>query len=170
MARVGIFYGSTSYATEGVAKLVQAEFGIESADLYNVKSARAEDFAGYDLLVFGTSTWGFGGLQHDWDAFIRELDRADLSMRPVAVFASGDQRVWSTTFVNSMGIVYDKLVERGARVVGRWPVDGYDFDESLAVRQGRFVGLPLDRMNQRDLTEGRVREWVAQLRSEAGSS
>jgi hypothetical protein len=48
---------------------------------------------------------------------------------------------------------------RGARVVGAWPTDGYDFMASKAERDGEFVGLVLDLDNQKqcslDDTPGR---------------
>jgi TatD DNase family protein len=164
--RVGIFYGSTSYGTAWAAGLIHQAFGPEVADIRDIKESAAADLRGYGCLVFGTSTWGVGGLQHDWDGFMRELDRVDLTGVKAAVFALGDQVTWSTTFVNSMGIVYDKLLERGATMVGAWPTEGYAFERSGGVRDGRFVGLALDKMNQKPLTGERVRAWVEQLRRE----
>jgi flavodoxin long chain len=168
--RIGIFYGSTSYGTKEAAVLVRDEFARQApeavVDLSNVAGATAHDLAPYDLLVLGTSTWGLGGLQHDWDGFIRELRRADLSGTTAAVFALGDQVVWSETFVNSLATVYDTAAARGATMVGSWPTDGYAFDRSESVRHGRFLGLALDRMNQRELIPERVRRWVGQVLAE----
>ncbi|HPQ37031.1 MAG TPA: hypothetical protein PLW97_05230, partial [Synergistaceae bacterium] len=39
-------------------------------------------------------------------------------------------------------------------------------DPSEAVREGRFVGLPLDDNNQAELTESRLQSWAEQLRKE----
>ena len=144
------------------------EFGTERADIWNISKSRAADLLAYPYLVFGTSTYGEGMLQHDWDRFILELDEADLYGKKVAVFALGDQIVWSKTFVNSMGTVYDKLMDRGATIVGSWPTETYDFEESTAVRNGVFVGLPLDRHNQREMTTERIELWVRQLLREFG--
>ncbi|RMF69726.1 MAG: flavodoxin FldA, partial [Cyanobacteria bacterium J069] len=47
-----------------------------------------------------------------------------------------------------------------------WPTDGYDFNESKAVRDGKFVGLAIDEDNQSDLTTERIQSWVAQLKRE----
>jgi flavodoxin I len=169
--KIGVFFGSTSYGTKEAAETVRAEFSRQSpgsaVELRNVAKSRAEDLAPFDLLVLGTSTWGIGGLQHDWDAFIWELDRADLSGKNVALFALGDQVTWAETFVDSMAIVFETAVKRGAAVIGSWPTSGYTFARSKAVREGRFVGLPLDRMNQRELTADRVRAWASQVLAEA---
>ena len=168
--KIGVFFGSTSYGTQEAAELVRDEFARQApaatVDLVNVAKRRAEDLGPYELLVFGTSTWGLGGLQHDWDAFIWELRRADLTGKTAAVFALGDQVVWSETFVNSMAQVHDAAAARGAAMVGSWPTEGYAFDRSESVRDGRFVGLALDRMNQRELSPERVRRWVGQVLGE----
>ena len=42
----------------------------------------------------------------------------------------------------------------------------YDFSESKAVKNGKFVGLAIDEDNQSDLTEERVKTWVAQIKRE----
>ena len=75
----------------------------------------------------------------------------------------GDQIVWDDTFVDSMGTIYDALVAGGATVVGSWPTDGYTFQASTGVRDGRFVGLALDKMNQVELHEQRIAAWVPQV-------
>jgi flavodoxin I len=62
-----------------------------------------------------------------------------------------------------MGAIYDRLLERDARVVGPWPVDGYEYTESQAVRGGLFVGLALDADNQDEMTAERVQRWVGQI-------
>ena len=45
-------------------------------------------------------------------------------------------------------------------VVDGWPTEGYDFDESTAVRDGAFVGLAVDEDNQEALTSQRVWKWA----------
>lgn len=44
--------------------------------------------------------------------------------------------------------------------------DGYDFNESKAVVDGKFLGLAIDEDNQSDMTELRVKSWVSQLKKE----
>ena len=40
---------------------------------------------------------------------------------------------------------------------GFWSTDGYDFNESKALNNGKFVGLALDEDNQFDLTQEGVK-------------
>ncbi|HMW73670.1 MAG TPA: flavodoxin, partial [Cellvibrionaceae bacterium] len=56
--------------------------------------------------------------------------------------------------------LYEFMLDKGAKVVGAWPTDGYEFDHSEAVVDGKFVGLALDLDNQSGLTEQRVDAWL----------
>ena len=78
----------------------------------------------------------------------------------------GDQENYTDTYLDAMGILYEKLIEKGANIIGFWSVKGYSFAESLAVRNNEFVGLALDEDNQPDLTESRVKNWINLLKIE----
>ncbi|MFN5261319.1 MAG: flavodoxin FldA, partial [Pseudanabaena sp.] len=69
-------------------------------------------------------------------------------------------------FVDAIGILEEKITERGGKTIGYWSTEGYEFDESKSVRGDRFVGLPLDETNQSELTEQRLKKWVTLLKSE----
>jgi len=166
MARIGLFFGSTGGNTKDVAKLIQTKLGRDAVDVVDVASASPEQVEEYDYLIFGVSTYGMGSLQEDWADFIWELDDVDLAGKKVALFCLGDQKDYPESFVDAMKELYDKVLERGGAVVCPWPTDGYTFDKSAAVVDGRFVGLAIDEDRQKDLTEQRVSEWVKQVREE----
>jgi flavodoxin I len=63
-----------------------------------------------------------------------------------------------------MGILYRKLKKLSAQPSGFWLLDGYGFEKSRAVVNGKFVGLVIDQDNQEELTEQRVNAWVEQVR------
>ncbi len=63
-----------------------------------------------------------------------------------------------------MGILEEKISELGGETVGYWSTDGYEFTDSKAVRDGKFVGLALDEDNQSQLTNERIKAWVSQLK------
>ncbi len=67
-----------------------------------------------------------------------------------------------------MGILEEKISQRGGKTVGYWPTEGYDFENSRALKNGKFVGLALDEGSQSDLTDERIKTWVAQLKTEFG--
>jgi len=166
MIKIGIFYGSTMGNTEIVAQNIQEALGAENADLHNVASASVSDLQKYDHLILGTSTWGEGDLQDDWDIFISQLDKTDLSGKKIALFGLGDQETYPDTFVDGMGTIYEKVIEKGAAVLGFWPTDGYTFDKSAAVRGESFVGLVIDEDNESEKTNDRVKKWIEQLKKE----
>ena len=59
------------------------------------------------------------------------------------------------------------MLARGAKVIGHWPVEGYEFDASKALTADKqfFVGLALDEDCQPELTESRLNQWCQQLKS-----
>ncbi len=166
MAVIGLFYGSTGGSTQQVAEMLQKEWGGDAVALHDVSAADPEDLLKYDVLIFGTSTWGLGELQDGWDEFQSNLDSLDLSGKRVALFGLGDQAGYADTFLDGMGILYEKVKGMGATAVGTWPTDGYEFEQSRAVVDGKFVGLALDQDNEAHMTASRVKTWVEELKKE----
>jgi flavodoxin I len=165
MDKIGIFYGSTLGHNKKVAERIQQAFGADFADLCSIADAKKEDIEKYDRLILGTSTWGVGEMQEDWETFVEHLDTIDLSGKKVALFGVGDQHEWSDSFVNGMGVLHHKLKDK-TTIVGFTAIEGYDFEISLAVKNDQFVGLVIDDNNQSDLTLPRIKNWVEQLELE----
>ena len=44
--------------------------------------------------------------------------------------------------------------------MGKWPTEGYEFDESEALEGDKFLGLGIDNDNEEELTEDRLAGWV----------
>ena len=160
MAEVKVIYGSSTGNTESAAAMIAAAFGVEAV---NISEVQPDDFEA-SLLILGCSTWGLGELQDDWAARIAMLERIDLSGRKVAVFGLGDQRGFSDTFVDAMGILAGKAKECGAELVGETSSDGYAFSMSAAEKDGKFCGLALDDNNEPEKTPRRIALWVEQLK------
>ena len=40
------------------------------------------------------------------------------------------------------------------------------FNDSRALKEGRFIGLPLDEDYESDKTEGRIEQWLEKIRPE----
>jgi flavodoxin I len=163
VAGIGIFYGSSTGNTKDVSVKLQNALG---ADLHNVTDVDADTLTGYDFLVFATSTWGAGDLQDDWEDFFPTLDDIDFSGKKVGIMGLGDQVNYGDTFVDGMAVLSEKIEERGGTVVGATSTDGYDYDNSEAAIEGRFVGLVIDEDNQSDKTDERIKAWVAGLKKD----
>ncbi|PIQ29794.1 MAG: flavodoxin [Bacteroidetes bacterium CG18_big_fil_WC_8_21_14_2_50_41_14] len=165
MKPVGIFFGSTSGMTQKSALKIQQAFGKNVAKVFNLKTATVDDMKPFSNLIFGTSAWGIGEMQDEWEMTIDHLSSLDFSEKKVALFGLGDQKEYPESFVDGLGTLYCRFPEKSC-VVGFWPVEGYDYYFSLADKDGQFVGLALDDHNQEDLSEERISKWVEQLKTE----
>ena len=166
MAKIGIFYGSTTGNTEKVADLIRQAFGDENADVYNVDVTELADIEKYSYLIFGVSTWGVSDLQDDFEDFMEILEQVDFSGKKVALFGLGDQSTYTDSFVDAMGILYDRLKKKGVKIVGFVPRKGYSFNASMALVKDQLAGLAIDEEFESNLTGKRVNEWVEMLKKE----
>lgn len=69
----------------------------------------------------------------------------------------------NTGKIDAMLELYQFVIDKGAKVVGAWPTDGYEFEHSESVIDGKFVGLALDLDNQSNLTEQRLNAWLKSI-------
>jgi flavodoxin I len=170
MAKIGLFYGTTTGKTESAAEAIQSAFGGDDiVALQEISDVSDSDFADYDCLIIGCPTWDVGELQSDWDGFYQEeLEKIDFSGKKVAYFGTGDQIGYTDNFQDAMGILEEKISSLGGKTVGYWSTDGYEHEGSKAEKNGKFVGLALDEDNQSELTDERISEWVGQLKTEFG--
>ncbi|MDH6356523.1 flavodoxin FldA [Parabacteroides sp. PF5-9] len=166
MRKTAIFYGSSSGTTEEIAGRIAGKLGVDSSNVYNVGEASVDDVASYDVLILGSSTWGVGDLQDDWEGFLPKLRKADLSGKAVAIFGTGDGSSFGDSFCDAIGTIYKELQGSGGRFCGAVSKDGYSFDDSTALVNGTFVGLPLDEVNEERETDGRIDRWIEQLKKE----
>ncbi len=165
METIGIFYGSTYGMTKKAAEKIKKAFGRSKVDIYDLKNSSVEDIKKYTNLIFGTSAWGIGEMQDDWELTIDNLSQIDFSERKVALFGLGDQAEYPESFVDGLGTLYCRLPDKSC-VVGQWPVDGYDYYFSLADKDGSFIGLVLDDHNQEDMSDKRIADWIKILKKE----
>lgn len=163
MSKIGIYYGSTSGNTQEVAEEIAKKLNVQTSDLHDVVKADT-NFSAYDTVLFGSSTLGFGDLQDDWESYIDKLKTSDLSGKKVALFGCGDSASYSDTFGDAVGKIYQAVKGKGCEVVGSVSTEGYSYDDSEAVVDGKFVGLLIDNDNESDMTEERISNWVEELK------
>ena len=161
---VGIFFGSQTGNCETLCQTIHDHIG--EGEIHNVSDVSSKDFEKYDLVILATSTWGSGDLQDDWDIQLSEIEGANLENKFVAFVGVGDQEGYGETFCDGVGIIYDAIKDKKFNHIGLWSNEGYEFEESTALRNGKFLGLILDVENQDDLSEERIKIWVNQLREE----
>jgi flavodoxin I len=164
MGSVGLIFGSTTGCTADVADRIAAAVQPLCCKPISIRYGKVDALLAHDAMILGVPTWGIGDLQDDWERSRGRLARQDFSGKLVALFGLGDQLGFPDHFLNAMGTLYELLKSRGASFVGDWSVEGYSFDESTAVVDGRFVGLALDENGQSALTDDRIRRWADQIR------
>ena len=158
MAKFGIFYGSSTGMCEDVANRIAQK--LDDAEVINAADLSADKVAEFEVLLLGSSTWGAGELQDDWYDACDTLKGMDLSDKTVALFSIGDCESYSDTFCGALAPLYEAVKDTGAKLVGQVSTDGYTFDDSEGVIDGKFVGLALDETNEPEKTDDRIDAWL----------
>jgi flavodoxin I len=166
--KTGLFFGSTNGEVESVAEALRAALGA-SLDVYqNIGNTVPQNLEACDNLILGISTWNIGLLQADWDVFWPKMDQLNLAGKKVAIFGMGDQMGYSDSYQDAVGDLADKVVERGATLVGLTKPEGQEFTATKVMKGDKAKGLLLDATNQADKTDERVAAWLPQIKAELG--
>lgn len=169
MSKIGIFFGTDTGTTRLIAKMIAKKMGDDIASKpLNVNRINVEDMLIYDALILGTPTYGEGQLPGkstkvatgSWEEFLPQLKTNDLKGKVIAIYGLGDQEKYSNRFADGLIQLYSRLQHCGAKIIGAWSTEGYEFEKSKSVVDGKFVGLVLDQSNQRLLTEERIDAWL----------
>ncbi len=173
MSKIAIFYGPVGGAVNRVADKIKDAIGADKVEMVAVKNASAADLEKYDKIIFGLSTvgkdtWDSSYASNDWAKFLPEISKVDYSNKTIAVFGLGDHVTYAHGFVDHIGLLGKELMEHGAVLVGPVDTEGYEFDESDAVVDGKFIGLPVDEDFEPELTDQRVANWVELIREDFG--
>ena len=166
MQKIGLFYSFNSGKTAKIAGIIHNSFLGSEIQLINIDDFNKDQFLKFDNLIIGVPTWFDGELPNYWDELLPALEEVDFSNKRIAIFGLGDQKGYPENFCDAIGIMALFFEEKGALIVGKSSVDGYSFEGSKAVRDDRFLGLPIDQENQARLTSGRIDRWVETLKNE----
>ncbi len=168
MSKTAIFFGPEKGSVNRVADLIRNMIGSEKVEMVPVKNATSADFDRFDQIIFGISTvgketWDGKPATTDWGKFLPQISQGNFKDKTVAIFGLGDHITYASSFVDFMGLLARELMKTEARIVGQVPLEGYEFDESQAIFNGVFIGLPLDEDFEPELTPERVKKWIVQL-------
>jgi len=169
MKKIGLFFGPQKGSVHRVAEKVKAALGEQNVEMISVIDALASDLEKYDRMIFGISTvgketWDSNYSNTDWSKFFPNISKIDFTGKTVAIFGLGDHITYSSYFVNAMGMLAKDLLKNGATIVGKVDPSGYEFDDSEAVMDGLFIGLPIDEDFEPELTDERVSNWVNSIK------
>lgn len=173
MSKTAIFFGPLNGAVHRVANKLSDAIGNDNVVMVPVNEASVEDIDKYDKIIFGLSTvgketWESVYTNVDWAKFLPEIGKTRYEGKTIAIFGLGDHVTYASTFVDHIGVLAKELQKNGASLVGLVPAANYEFDNSAAVVDGSFLGLPLDEDFEPELTDERVAEWVEQIRPHFG--
>ena len=160
---IGVIYGSNNGNTQAVSEKVAEKLG---ASLFNINELNTDTANSLEFIIFASSTWGIGDLCDDWEIGISKIDAVNLDKKLVSFIGLGDQMVYGSTFCDGLRLIYDRLINRNISHIGKWDIEGYEFDESQSVVDGKFLGLIIDEDNESDLTDERIDLWVNQVQKE----
>ena len=168
MKKIGLFWGSNTGNQEEAVNFLNDYMVGEGyeLELHNISSTDPKKMLDYELLIVGCPTWHIGELQDDWNDIYNEYKTIDFSGKTCAFFGCGDQYGYADNFLDAIGLLAKPYVENGGKLIGRWPIEGYEFDNSLALDGEEFLGLGLDNDNQEEETEERLIIWAELIAEE----
>ncbi|MCX6235415.1 MAG: flavodoxin [Bacteroidetes bacterium] len=164
MKKIALIYSFNARDTAAAADIIFRELGENNAVRINVEEVTDEQFLRYDYMILGVPTWWDGELPNYWDEFVPALEDMDLRGKTFALFGHGDQKGYPQSFGDAIGILAELLENRGATLTGITLSDGYEFERSKALKEHTFVGLLLDSVNQPELTDKRIKDWIAKIK------
>ncbi len=173
MSKTAIFFGPEKGAVNRVADKLKNVIGEDKVVMIPVNSATVADIEKYDKIIFGMSTvgkdtWDSKYANNDWAKFLPEIAKTRYEGKTIAIFGLGDHVTYAATFVDHMAVLARELTKNGAVLTGQVPTADYEFDESEAVVDGKFLGLPIDEDFEPELTDERIQKWVKQISSDFG--
>jgi len=169
MRAVGLFFSTQGGNTEAAASVIGSAAGLEAKEIRDAGGPSI--LSGLDGIIVGAPTWHTGADEQrsgtSWDDYLDEIRALDLKGKPVAVFGLGDSSGYGDNFCDAIEELHNTFEAAGAKMLGYTPDSNYEYyADSKSVRDGKFLGLPLDADNEDDMTEGRVNDWLKQLKTE----
>ena len=174
MEKILLIYAPEKGSTERAAKKIAEVLGKENVTLQIAGATIVDDIKNSKYCIFGSSTigrdtWETKHPEMGWDSLIHQLDDIDFTGKTTALFGLGNQIFYPDNFVDTMGIMGKKLLKKGAKVVGQWSTEGYEFNASEAeIARGKFIGLALDEDNTSEMTDDRISRWCEEIKKEFG--
>ncbi len=167
MNKTGIVYSFNSTKTAKAAEKIKEAFGPD----FNIVQVNAEElteelFLSFTNLILGVPTWFDGELPNYWDEFVPALEDLNLEGKTIAIYGLGNQIEYPENFGDAIGIMGELVQERGAKLVGFTSAEGYSYESSRALIDGKFMGLLLDQETQPRLSKERIEKWVTDLKSQ----
>ena len=157
MKTIGIFYATLTKTTVGVVD--EIEFFLKKDDFktFNVKNG-VKEIENFENLILVTPTYQVGEAHSAWMNNLKKLEEIDFTGKVVGLVGLGNQYAFGESFCGGIRYLYE--------VVGFTSIDGYHYEETEIIENGKFIGLALDEENQAGLTPKRIGDWVEAIKKE----
>ena len=142
-----ILYGSSTGNTEQLAATLRdylLSAGLK-AELKEVVEVNSELIKEHDLILLGSSTWGEGDLQEDFEDFYDDMENYSFQDKRFAVFGPGDEDGYPDTFCAAVDLLEEKLSGLEATKI----IDGLKIDENADAEEllNNWADRLLDEVN-----------------------
>jgi len=169
MSKIGLFFGPLKGSVHRVADQIKNAIGEEKVEMIPVNKADVSDINRFDKIIFGISTvgketWDSEYSNTDWSKFFQKAAGADYTNKTVAIFGLGDHITYPGHFVDAMGTLAKAIMKKNAKIVGQVSTENYEFDDSEAVIDGKFIGLPVDEDFEPEQTGERINNWLNDIK------
>ncbi len=166
MKNIALIYWPSGGSVERCAKVFKEK--AENIELFPLEDLTPEKVSGYDSFIFGGSTVGADHWSNDdnansWSTFFADISKYNLKGKKASIFGLGNQLIYPDQFVDGMAYIKKSLLNEGMTVTGAWSTEGYDYEESQSIEDGKFIGLALDEDAQPELTEERIVAWLKEI-------
>ena len=165
--KVGIFYAPSGGSVHKIARLVKQKLAAHHPELCLLTDVVPLQLLDFQNLIFVCSTLGRNTWEMEqkdaWSSFLPKMLRIRLGGRKVAIVGLGDHVSYPNNFVDGMGILGNTVEEIGGCLIGETETRDYIFNDSRALKEGKFIGLPLDEDYEADKTEGRIDKWAKRI-------
>ncbi len=111
-----IAFGSSTGNTARTAEFIGNVFKKEGWEvkIRPVNGLQPETMDDYDVILLGSSTWGFGALQDAMKTFFFRMASTDLSGKTAGSFGTGDAGNYPRTFCKAVDLLQKQLQACGA--------------------------------------------------------
>jgi len=145
----------------------EIEFFLKKDDFktFNVKNG-VKEIENFENLILVTPTYQVGEAHAAWMNNLKKLEEIDFTGKVVGLVGLGNQFAFGESFCGGIRYLYDVVVKKGGKVVGFTSTDGYHYEETSIIEDGKFIGLALDEENQPNLTPKRIGDWITEIKKE----
>lgn len=162
---IGLFYAPSGGSVHKVAKRIKQKIKNHKVDMLYIRNIQSQQFLNYRNIILVSSTLGKDAWNNDetdeWAAFVPELRKLNLNGRHVALVGLGNHILYPSNFADGLSDWADLIESLGGMLIGKTEADDYIFNMSKAVKDGLFMGLPLDEDNESGKTDSRVDKWLS---------